>query len=67
MFQQKRFARIALLDPVYEVAYSRTVRRGARYVEDETLCGLLWEKGLDVARQYALVNYQGVQVAVFVQ
>ena len=66
MFQHKRFARISLLDPVHEDANSRPTRKGGRYVEDDTLQQVLWDKGLAAAKTYALAQYQGVQVAVFV-
>ena len=55
--------RIALLDPVEEVAYSRPARRAGKYREDAVLQALLNDKGLDYARQYARRNYGGVYIA----
>ena len=64
--QINRVPRVALIDPVYYVAYSRPIRKGARYVEDAALQDIVLDKGVEAAREYALTAYQGVQVAVFV-
>lgn len=60
-----RKRRIALLDPVEEIAYSRPARKGhAGYQEDTELQALMDNKGLESAKAYAMARYQGVMVAV---
>ena len=57
--------RIALLDPVHFVAYSRSTRiKNAGYSEDARLQDLLLDKGLAVAKRYAARHYAGVCIAV---
>lgn len=60
-----RKRRIALIDPIEQVAYSRSARRGSRgYQEDAELQAVLSDKGLERARVFARARYQGVVVAV---
>ena len=61
---QSTTGRIALLDPINMVAYSRMARKDAKYHEDEQLQSLLNDKGLAIAKQFASRNYGGVYVAV---
>ena len=57
--------KIALIDPIEQVAYSRSVRRGSSgYREDGELQAVLTDKGLERARVFARTRYQGVVVAV---
>jgi len=61
-----RVRRIALLDPIHEVAYSRSHRKDtAGYKEDAALQSVLDDKGLRAARLFAMRRYLGVQIAVF--
>jgi len=60
-----RKPRLALLDPVEGVAYSRPLRRGGKYVEDCELQAVLYDRGIDGAREFASRRYGGVVVAVF--
>lgn len=60
-----RKPKIALLDPVDLVAYSRSVRcNSAGYHEDIELQSVLDDKGLEHARAFARTRYHGVMVAV---
>ena len=59
-----RKPRIALIDPVYGVAYSRPVRKGGKYVEDVELQDVLDAKGRDAAKRFARRRYHGVMEAV---
>jgi len=57
--------RIALLDPINLVAYSRSTRKAnIGYSEDARLQDLLLDKGLAVAKRYASRHYAGVCIAV---
>jgi cytochrome c peroxidase len=47
--------------------YSRVVRRGARFHEDEDLQDLLINKGLDALRQFACQSCHGFSVGVGVE
>lgn len=60
-----RKRRIALIDPIERVAYSRSARSGTTgYREDAELQAVLLDKGLERARVFARTRYQGVVVAV---
>ena len=62
-----RKQRIALIDPINGVAYSRPGRKNNRgYQEDCALQQCLDERGLPEARRFASRHYQGVVVAVLV-
>lgn len=58
--------RIALIDPVNEVAYSRPVRKGSagNYVEDTELQDVLDDRGIDEAKLFASRRFHGVAIAV---
>jgi hypothetical protein len=62
-----RKPRIGLIDPIEEVAYSRPLRRGARYVEDTELQAVLDDKGLEHAKAFGRRRYHGIAVAVMPQ
>ena len=62
-----RKPRIALIDWVHKVAYSRTLQRNsAGYTEDPELQAVLDDKGFLAAKRFAMCNYHGVMVAVLV-
>lgn len=61
----RRKNRIALIDPLEQVAYSRPVRKGnPKYREDLELQAVLSDKGLERARVFARNRYHGVVIAV---
>jgi len=60
-----RKPRVALLDPIDLVAYSKSARRNSvGFREDAELQSVLNDKGLEQARVFASRRYHGVMVAV---
>ena len=62
--EPQRVPRLAILDPIEGIAYSRPLRKGGRYVEDNQLQALLDDKGIEAAKRFAALRYGGVMVAV---
>ena len=60
-----RKPRIALLDLIHWVAYSRSLQRNnAGYTEDAELQAVLDDKGFLAAKRFAMRHYHGVMIAV---
>lgn len=62
---RKHVGRVALIDPINEVAYSKSVRRNsAGYQEDAQLQRVMADRGVQETHEFATRRYHGSRIAV---